>query len=59
MFLTAVATTVPSPGLEIAPWDDPLKARKPNNRMNPPKAASCKIGEKMGNDLDKNKHAFG
>lgn len=42
VFLIAVATAAPSPGLEMLPCDEPLKARKPKIRMNPPRAASYK-----------------
>lgn len=42
VFLIAVATAAPSPGFEMLPCDEPLKARKPKIRMNPPRAASYK-----------------
>jgi hypothetical protein len=38
VLLTAVETATPSPAPEIDPCDDPLNARKPNSRINPPKA---------------------
>lgn len=42
VFLIAVATVAPSPGFEMLTCDEPLKARKPKIRMNPPRAASYK-----------------
>ena len=43
MVLTmATATTVPSPSAEIDAWEPPLKAKKPKNRMNPPRATCWK-----------------
>ena len=37
----AWAMAVPSPGCEIEACDPPLKAKKPNIRIKPPRAASC------------------
>ena len=38
----ARATVSASPGLAMAAWEAPLNARKPKNRMNPPRAAFYK-----------------
>jgi len=35
----ARATVSASPALAMAAWEPPLNARKPKNRMNPPRAA--------------------
>jgi len=44
----ARATVSASPGLAMAAWEPPLKARKPKNRMNPPRAAVLRVQrEKM------------
>ena len=40
VFLTAVATAAPSPAAEMEACDDPLNAKNPKMRMNPPRAAS-------------------
>lgn len=42
VFVIARATATPSPGFEIVNWEPPLKARKPNIRIKPPRAASYK-----------------
>ena len=39
VFTIASATVSASPGLEMAACEPPLNARKPKNKMNPPKAA--------------------
>ncbi len=36
---TAMLMAAPSPGLVIESWEPPLNARKPKNRMKPPRAA--------------------
>lgn len=41
VFVIESATISASPALAIAACDPPLKAKKPKNRMNPPKAACC------------------
>ena len=40
MFTMDRLTTAPSSGPEMDPWDPPLKAKKPNSRMKPPRAAN-------------------
>ena len=37
------ATASASPSLAMAAWEPPLNARKPKNRMNPPRAAFYEI----------------
>ena len=37
------ATASASPTLAMAAWEPPLNARKPKNRMNPPRAAFYEI----------------
>lgn len=39
------ATASASPSLAMAAWEPPLNARKPKNRMNPPKAAFYKCNK--------------
>ena len=34
------AMASPSPAAEMLAWEPPLKAKKPKNRINPPRAAS-------------------
>jgi len=46
VFTMARATMSASPGLEMAAWEPPLNARKPKNRMNPPRAAFLRKGRK-------------
>jgi len=43
VFVMTRATVSPSPGLEMDPREPPLNARKPKNRMNPPKAAVLRV----------------
>jgi hypothetical protein len=40
VFFIAMATTTPSPGLEMEPCEEPLNARNPKIRINPPRAAN-------------------
>ena len=40
VFITAIETARPSPGLAMANWDPPLKAKNPTYKINPPKAAT-------------------
>ena len=42
----ASATMSASPALAMAAWEPPLNAKKPKNKMNPPKAACCNQGNK-------------
>ena len=42
VFTIALATATPSPALDMVNCDPPLKAKNPNIRIKPPKAASCK-----------------
>ena len=42
----ASATVSASPALAMAAWEPPLNAKKPKNKMNPPKAACCNQGNK-------------
>ena len=46
VFTMARATMSASPGLEMDPWEPPLNARKPKNRMNPPRAAFLRVQRK-------------
>ena len=47
MVLTMASATVSaSPALAMAAWEPPLNAKKPKNKMNPPKAACCNQGNK-------------
>ena len=41
VFTIAKATAAASPTLEILPCDPPLNAKKPKNKMNPPRAHFC------------------
>jgi hypothetical protein len=40
VFFIAMATTAPSPGLEMEPSEEPLNAKNPKIRINPPRAAN-------------------
>ena len=42
VFTIAKATASASPALEILPCDPPLNAKKPKNKINPPRAHFCK-----------------
>ena len=42
----ARATVSASPGLEMDAWEPPLNAKKPKNKMNPPRAAFYKAKRK-------------
>ena len=46
VFTMASATVSASPALAMAAWEPPLNAKKPKNKMNPPKAACCNQGNK-------------
>ena len=46
VFVMTRATVSPSPGLEMDPREPPLNAKKPKNRMNPPRAAVLRVQRK-------------